>query len=91
MRGEINALMSTAMDVSDNYPVGRSSCFDIGISGNCPGNCLICKEFIDDCGKSVAELDKRHGMVIENLQELVDLGLIDFAAISGDYIEIKDE
>jgi len=79
------------MDHSDSYPVGRSACFDIGISGNCPGNCFLCRAFEDDFNGNVAELDKRQGMVIENIQELIDMGLIDLDAIKTDYLEMKGE
>jgi 23S rRNA A1618 N6-methylase RlmF len=48
MKGEYNNLISTAMDMSGSYPKGRTACFDIGISGNCIGNCLLCRAFEDD-------------------------------------------
>lgn len=90
MKGEYNALISTSLD-RGNYPKSRDSCFDVGISGNCIGNCLLCIAFEDDYDKDVSKLNKGKENLEENLQELIDMGLIDLEALKVEYLEIKEE
>jgi hypothetical protein len=91
MKGDYNSLVSTAMDWSGSYPKGRTACFDIGISGNCIDNCLLCRAFEDDFDSKLHEVNKMNGDVIDLVQELIDMGLIDFNTIKYDYIEMKNK
>lgn len=87
MKGEYNILMSTGMDCSDSYPKSRTACFDIGISGNCIGNCLICRAFNDDYAGRLSDLNKKDGNVLELFQELLDKGYIDMDEIRNEWEE----
>lgn len=78
------------MDLSDNYPKGRNACFDIGISGNCIGNCLLCRAFEEDFNGQLSKLDKINNNAMELVQELIDKGYIDLYSIKEDYLMNKN-
>lgn len=89
MKGDYNNLMSTAMDLSGYYPKSRTACCDIGISGNCIGNCLLCRAFEDDFNNELHNLNKMNGDVIDLFQELLDMRLIDLNSIKDEYIKMN--
>lgn len=41
-------IVTTVNERAGVYPVGTSSCFNIGISGNCKNNCYKCSAFDND-------------------------------------------
>ena len=48
-----------ALAASDNYPVGTSECFNVGIAGGCGPDCYIYREGrCDEPGEMLPRLDK---------------------------------